>query len=72
MVLEVFADSESSVPTDGEALDAVHKKLHSRNSATHLFLRQLTLVREVLAENEIVSPTDGEALDARSQKAALP
>ena len=24
-------------PTDGEALDAVHKKLHSRNSTTRLF-----------------------------------
>jgi hypothetical protein len=54
-----FAGNEIVLPTDGEALDAVHKKLHSRNSTTRLFLRQLTLVREVFAENEIASPTDG-------------
>jgi hypothetical protein len=28
----VFAENEIVSPTDGEALDAVHKKLHSRNS----------------------------------------
>ena len=40
--------------TGGEALDAVHKQLHSRNSATHLLLRQLTMVCELFAESEIV------------------
>ena len=61
MVREEFAENEIVLPTDGGALGAVHKQLHSRNPATRLFLRQLTMVREVFADNEIVSLTDGEA-----------